>query len=133
MVLDTNVIVSGLLARFGAPGRILDLLRSGTLQAVVDDRILGEYSEVLRRPYFDRYLPTAERENVVEFLRGNSLYVTTGRVISDLPDPDDQAFLEIAATAEAPLITGNARHFPPSKRRGVKVMTPAEFCRSLAP
>jgi len=32
----------------GPPGRIVDLLRSGALEMVVDDRILSEYTDVLR-------------------------------------------------------------------------------------
>jgi uncharacterized protein len=131
IVLDTNVLVSGLLSAHGPPGRIVDLLRSGTLQVVVDDRILGEYADVLRRPYFERYLTAMERENVIEFLRRNSVYVTATQIISDLPDADDQAFLEIAATEKVPLVTGNARHFPAPMRHGVNVLTPTEFCRSL--
>jgi len=52
IVLDTNVLISGMLSPSGPPGKIIDLLRSGALQLVVDDRILSEYTDVLRREYF---------------------------------------------------------------------------------
>ena len=52
IVLDTNVLVSGLLNPDGAPGRLLDLILGGRLQILYDDRILGEYSDVLARPQF---------------------------------------------------------------------------------
>ncbi len=55
IVLDTNVLISGILKPSGPPGRIVDLLRSGVLQLVVDDRILAEYTDVLRRDYFLQY------------------------------------------------------------------------------
>jgi predicted nucleic acid-binding protein len=57
-VFDTNVIVSGLLSPDGPPGRIVEWLRAGTIQAVLDDRVAAEYAEVLTRPRFG--LPPAE-------------------------------------------------------------------------
>ena len=45
-----------------------------------------------------------------------------------LPDQDDAMFLEVAAAGRADyLVTGNLRHFPSRKRRGVSVVTPAQF------
>jgi predicted nucleic acid-binding protein len=44
-----------------------------------------------------------------------------------LPDPDDLPFLEVAAATQAPLISGNLRHFPPERRAGVLLLSPTEF------
>ena len=52
VVVDTNVLVSGLLSAHGASARVLDLLTTGDLQAVYDDRIAAEYRQVLARPRF---------------------------------------------------------------------------------
>ncbi len=52
VVLDTNVLVSGLLNPDGSPGRVLDLFLAGGITLLVDDRILGEYRAVLPRPKF---------------------------------------------------------------------------------
>ena len=46
-VLDTNVVVSGLLSQIGAPGRIIDLALNGELRPVFSDSILAEYRVVL--------------------------------------------------------------------------------------
>jgi hypothetical protein len=43
----------------------------------------------------------------------------------------DTMFLEIAAAADAPLVSGNARHFPPECRGNVTLMTPTEFLTTL--
>lgn len=50
MVLDTNVLVSGLLQSFGNPGRIVALALSEALVVCHDEQILAEYAEVLARP-----------------------------------------------------------------------------------
>ena len=51
VVLDTNVLVSGLLRRHGSPSaRILDAAADSIIHVLLDDRILAEYAEVLVRP-----------------------------------------------------------------------------------
>lgn len=127
IILDTNVLISGLLSAKNAPGRIVDALRMGAIRLIVDDRILSEYRTVLRRPNFERYIKAMEREWMIEFLNIDSRMAVCDRVFDDLPDPQDACFLEVAFTAGLPLVTGNAKHFPSEKCRGVKVLTPAEF------
>ena len=78
IVLDTNVLLSGMIRALGAPGKVVDLIRVGTLTTVVDDRILEEYAEVLERNYFRRYFTDLERMDILDFLRNNSKYVTAG-------------------------------------------------------
>ena len=40
IVLDTNVLVPGMISAFGPPGRIVDRVREGHVELVVDDRDL---------------------------------------------------------------------------------------------
>ena len=126
-VVDTNVLVSGLISVNSYPARVVDLVRSGRLRAVVDDRILAEYSDVLRRDFLRAYITLDEAEDIIEFLRHDSQVVVGTIVIESLPDAGDMPFLEAALAAESPLITGNLRHFPPSSTHGCRVLTPKEF------
>ena len=50
VVLDTNVLVSGLISKRGVCSRILRLLFDDVFQLCVDERILDEYESVLLRP-----------------------------------------------------------------------------------
>jgi len=50
VVLDTNVLVSSLLSQKSWPAKILNLILDDHIQVAYDDRILGEYEEVLARP-----------------------------------------------------------------------------------
>ena len=72
-VFDTNVIVSGFLSPAGPPGRIVEWLRSGNVQAVLDDRIAAEYAEVLARPVFQ--LPAVEVDIVLAAIRARAFWV----------------------------------------------------------
>jgi putative PIN family toxin of toxin-antitoxin system len=130
-VFDTNVVVSGFLSPVGPPGRILESLRNGSVQAVMDDRIAVEYAEVLKRPRFG--LPGSEVELVLTAIRTRAFWIEAAatRTVRGLPDPDDAPFLECALAAEVPLVTGNIRHFPKSAAQDVAVITPAQFVASL--
>jgi len=127
IVIDTNVLISGMLNPSGPPGKIVDLLRSGALQVVVDDRILCEYTDVLRRKYFLRYFRKSEREDVIEYLSKNSHYTLARIVAQDIPDEGDIPFLEIALSEGVPLITGNLKHYPERARMGCNVLSPRQF------
>jgi putative PIN family toxin of toxin-antitoxin system len=130
-VIDTNVLISGLLNPNGAPGRIVDQLRTGQLLPVMDDRILDEYVRVLRRPYFERYFTRLDREHLIEYLTNNSEYTIATVRCRDLPDPNDAPFLETALTVAVPLITGNQKHFPPEHCKECRIYSPAEFAGLL--
>lgn len=127
IVIDTNILVSGMLNPSGPPGRIVDLLRSGVLEMVVDDRILSEYTDVLRREYFLTYFTISEREDIIDYLVKNSQYTLSKVIVRNMPDEGDVPFLEIALTEGIPLITGNLKHYPESERKGCQVLTPRQF------
>jgi putative PIN family toxin of toxin-antitoxin system len=125
IVLDTNVLVSALLSPFQAPGRILDLILTGDVSIVFDDRVMGECRAVLLRPKFG-----FDRRNIEELLdecAGSGQFVTAPPVRLDLPDPADAMFVELAVAAHAPLVTGNPRHFPPDRCLDILILSPAAF------
>jgi len=131
-VLDTNVLIAGLLTPHGPSGRVIDLLLSGDLTSCFDDRIMAEYREVLARAKFG--FEPAQIDAVLDYIEGEGLHVAAVPLGVSLPDPDDDAFLEVATAAGADyLITGNLRHFPAKSRRGVRVVRPREFIEQWIP
>lgn len=127
LVLDTNIVVSGLLQSQGNPAQVLMLALAGAVQVCHDEHILAEYSEVLARPRF-KFDPKRVRE-VLTKLEADGLPVdASGQSGLNLPDPDDEPFLAVALAASADfLVTGNLSDYPPAKRRGCAVVSPAEF------
>ena len=91
IVLDTNVLVFGLLSPFGPPGDILRLITTGTVRVCYDARILGEYSQILRRSAF-AFSP-AQVDAVLAQLEADGDLVTAQPLRERLPDPDDEVFL----------------------------------------
>lgn len=131
LVLDTNVLVSGLLSAGNAPGRIVDLLRAGKIQLQVDERIVAEYGGVVSRPKFRKKVSPFETDLVMDFIKADSEWHVCTTLVEGLPDPSDACFLEVAREARVPLITGNQRHYPQVLRGGVEGLSPREFLEKL--
>ena len=126
IVLDTNVLVAGLLSPFGPPGEIVRMVSSGELTLCLDARVLSEYAEVLGRPRFgfDEDAVAA----LLDYMEYRGLVVASSPLPEALPDSDDEPFLEIALACGAEyLVTGNRAHFPEALCRGATVVSPAEF------
>ncbi len=132
LVVDTNVLVSGMIGIGSPPARMVDLLRAGEVRLVVDDRILAEYADVLGREHLRGYFPKGAARDIMEFLRHDSERVVCTVPIRHLPDPGDIPFLEVALAADVPLITGNKRHFPAALVQSCRILTPREFVDTLA-
>jgi putative PIN family toxin of toxin-antitoxin system len=129
VVPDTNVLVSAVLTAQGTCARIVDMIADGALDLYADDRILAEYDSVLHRP--ELRIAPEDAGVILDLIRSITDTVAAIPLPVQLPDPDDAAFLEVAAASGSILITGNTRHFPTNARTGVSVMTPAEFLELL--
>lgn len=126
IVLDTNVLVAGLLSPFGPCAEIMRMVSSGDLTLYFDSRILSEYHEVLRRPKFRFQIDKVIA--LLDYIEHHGQIVASSPLPNLLPDPDDQPFLEVAAASRAVcLVTGNHVHFPAKQCQGVKVLTPRDF------
>ena len=130
IVLDTNVLVSGLLNPYHAPGEIVRMVSSAALTLCVDARIITEYRKVLKRPRFQ--IDPDHLQAVLDQIEASGRVVAGAPLPETLPDKDDEPFLEVAVAGQAAyLVTGNLRHFPENSRQGISVVSPAEFVSLL--
>ena len=109
---------------------MLDLVLGGSVVLLWDDRLQGEYAEVLARPKYA--FAKADVHVLLDYLRLAGEFTVAQplhlpRQIKVL-DPQDLPFAEVAVVARADtLVTGNARHFAFLPRFGIQAMTPASF------
>jgi putative PIN family toxin of toxin-antitoxin system len=130
VVIDTNVLVSGLIRPFGAPGEVAEMVLDGTVGAVCDDRVLHEYNHVLRRPQLRLDEPSVAA--VLAAVVVNAKHALPVHSTIALPDEDDRCFYECALQADTGiLVTGNRRHFPADTCSAIRVLSPAEFLEWL--
>jgi putative PIN family toxin of toxin-antitoxin system len=126
VVLDTNVIVSGLISPNGPPGEIIDLIFSGLISPVFDDRILFEYRDVLLREKFS-FSPVLV-ENLLHSICIIGRQVIPERTSAKLPDAADRCFYECAlASVLKILVTGNIKHFPTNRCKRIAIYSPWDF------
>ncbi len=126
VVLDTNVVVSGLLSPFGPPGEIIRMTAGGLLALCYDARILSEYQSVLLREKFP--FEKAHVEDLLEQIQACGELITGEPLPGRLPHPDDEPFLEAALAGNARyLVTGNLKHYPMKKRQDVRIVLPGNF------
>ncbi len=130
VVLDTNVVVSAFLSPHGPPAQILYQLLQGDLRLLYDARIYEEYGAVLNRDEFD--LPKEIIQQFLSNVQSEGQLVIARPLMHRLPDPDDEAFLEVAVEGGADaLITGNLKHFPKSAANPLLIISPRDFLNRL--
>lgn len=131
-VLDTNVIVSGIIRRESLPGELLKAgFEEGKFTLVTSPFLLQEVAETLWEEKIRKYHGW-DRGQLLAFvarLHRQSL-VTPGqlevRVISE--DPDDNAVLTCAKEGDATyIVTGDGHLLTLREYEGIKIVTPAEF------
>jgi putative PIN family toxin of toxin-antitoxin system len=133
VVLDTNVLVSSLLSQKSWPAKILDLIMGDHILVAYDDRILGEYEEVLSRPELHIH-PTRMLAVIDHIELAGKLVASEPLSIEGYADPDDIMFAEVFITSNADaLITGNLRHYKPLLKHNALVLSPAQFMERFFP
>ena len=102
------------------------MIAAGSLSLLYDARIMAEYTQVLKRPKFS--FSPEHIEALLNQVKAIGVIVASDPLSVRLPDEEDEAFLEVALAGHAEgLITGNLKHFPSAARKGIRVLSPAEF------
>lgn len=126
VVLDTNVLVSGLAYPASIPGRILAAWNQGSLQVVLSRHILDEMVRVLPRLPRVSLSPAEIRDLADIFAFMAEMVEPSSDLDEELRDPSDQPILGtlIAAKADC-LITGDKDLLALAGR--YSILSPAQF------
>ena len=115
-VIDTNVVISSLLSDSGFPAQVCNLINSGNIIPLFDERILDEYYNVLHYPKFKDKITERDSYDALYKMVSNGLLVNdVEKTKTELSDDDDIPFFEVKEYTEelnSRLVTGNSKHFP---------------------
>ena len=130
-VVDTNVVVSGLLT--GAPDAptrtILDAMLAGQISYLLSVALLAEYRSVLLRPGIQKRHGLSEDgiDRILEAIAENGIFRDPDLDGVDCPDPDDaHVWALLENTAGAVLVTGDHALMDAGGPAG-SVLSPASF------
>jgi uncharacterized protein len=114
VVIDTNVIVSGILSRSGAPAELLDAWRERRYLLLSSPAIIAEVQAVLKYPRIrEKYHLSDEEINLTMALLEHEALLLPGEanVAGSVPaDPKDEMFLACALDGQADLIVSGDHH-----------------------
>lgn len=131
IVLDANVLVSGLLSPNGTPGQILDAWLSKRFDLCLSETIFDELRRVMQYPHIQERLSPGQSNRLLADLIRNTLWVEGNLELDVLKrDPSDNPYLACAVEADADyLVSGNVLHFEEAGEifRGVKIVSPRQF------
>lgn len=138
VVLDTNVIVSGILSHKGAPAEILNAWRGrrflllSSLAIVAEVRAVFRYARILKKyPLIDE-----EIDQVIRLLEHDALLVPGSADVAGnvLADPKVEMFLSCALDGLADVIGSGDHHLLGlGMYRDIPIVTARQFLERLKP
>ena len=134
VVLDTNVLVSGVIAS-GFSASILNSFRRSEIQLVTSSHLLVEFSEVIPRPHIARKYPkVAENaEALLDYLRAfGTLVPGIPEPLGISPDRDDDYVLACALDEAVDYIISGDPHLLGLKiYKNIPILPPREFVEKI--
>ncbi|HEX5478830.1 MAG TPA: putative toxin-antitoxin system toxin component, PIN family [Dehalococcoidia bacterium] len=130
-VIDTNVVVSGLIRESSTPGRVLAAWMERRFTIVTSEPLLEELERVLGYSRIFKHLGWDDERRVayISRLRQRAEIVRPVRrltVVSD--DPDDDRVIEAAVAGRADyIVSGDAHLLTVQRFEAVQIVTPAAF------
>ncbi len=136
IVIDTNVLVAGLMSRNGASHQILRGIALDVVDFAVSVPLFLEYEDVLKRPSLVRQtgLSAKDIDMVLNLLAANGHQTLLDFMWRpQLRDADDEMVLEAATNGgAAAIVTFNQRDFLPAATTfGLRVITPGDYLPSI--
>jgi putative PIN family toxin of toxin-antitoxin system len=135
-VLDTNVVVSSVISKKGAPFHLLQAWTDLRFTFITSESIIEEVQRVLSKPNVkDVFRLTDEQiSQLAETMRQNAVVVPgKADVRGAIPeDPSDEMFLAAALDGKAGFIISGDKHLLDLKTfRGIEIQTARKFLDTL--
>ena len=132
-VIDTNILISGLVSKRTYPAKVLDLWIMNRFEPVISNEIVKEYSTVLVRDKFSCLGSVKERLDLLnKFLSLEHVIMAYPLQKADIikDDPKDNIFLECSIAGNCKFVVSGDQHLLRLKEYGdTRIVTAEEFVR----
>lgn len=135
VVLDTNILASGILNTTTPPGQILNAWRDGQFELATSAHIIDELERTFQKPYFQKRLNNNAIASFIDLLQNETAITAIIIQIQGVAThPEDDLTLATAVNAKADyLVTGDGPLLRKVGRsyQGIKLVTPNDFIEIL--
>ena len=133
IIMDTNVLFSGLYSSTGASFQILRLLDAGKIKPVISTTLLFEYEDVLKREQTVLNLSHKQVDTVLDNICALSNFQEIYFLWRPyLKDPKDDHVLEVAVASKTKIIvTYNLKDFKGVEKFGIQAITPGKYLEAI--
>ena len=132
VVVDTNVLISGIIQRSGFPFKGVKLWEDEAIVLITSGETIEEAGRVLNYPKIrERYKLTGDDINraISNLLRYTVLVNDPPEINAVEDDPDDNKIIATALAGRANyIISGDAHLLTLKSFRGIEIVTPKKFC-----
>ena len=132
LVIDTNILISGLMSVNSLPQQVFDYATSQAI-LLISDEVQSEIENVLNRPKLQKYITLERRSKFLSELSQQVERVEINQQIRACRDPKDDKFLELAVCGEANyIITGDADLLDLHPFQNISIIKAASFLTAIA-
>lgn len=134
-VLDTNIVVSGIISPKGSPRKIVELARREVFKTVTSVSINHEILDVLHRDYIYSTYNLSEEiiDDISAFLYEGTFLTEDHYSVSKIKrDPEDNKFIGCALEGEVDYIVSGDEHLLSLKHyKGIQIVDANSFLKIL--
>ena len=111
VVLDTNILVSALIAKGSPPDILYQAWLNGEIEVVMTSAQVAEVKDVLARPRLKQFIQAEEADAITQYIDAYARVLTDFQIVNVSPDPDDNRILAAAIDGKVDLIvSGDRKH-----------------------
>jgi putative PIN family toxin of toxin-antitoxin system len=128
-VFDTNTLISAALLDGSTNARALDeAFKVG--EVIISEATFSEFSQVLFRKKFDRYLTNERRFQIINKIKRDAMMQVCVTKVDVCRDPDDNKYIGLAIDAGAIcIVTGDKDLLILHPFNNINILTAAEFLK----
>lgn len=133
-VVDTNILISGLICKAGNPSSLINALKNNEFHLITSPQLMNEFIEVIERPHIKhKYELTNEEINdFIEYIYREATVISGIYEVKSSKDPKDDMFLSCALEGKADyLVTGDTHLSNIKYYHGVQIVNVKQFLRLL--
>jgi putative PIN family toxin of toxin-antitoxin system len=133
LLLDNNILVSGLISTTGAPSRVADAWRDQRFELITSREQLLRLGEVLARPKIRKLVQEHLAAKLIADLEAAAILVEPDRTVVATSDSEDNLILGAALAGRVDMVvSGDKKHLLSLGHfKGIRIVTAAEALQQL--